>query len=232
MSSKEELKKNAGIYAAKYVKNGMKIGLGTGSTVKYTILELARRIKEEGLEISCVPTSIATEKLSIENGIRLFELSSLNGLDLVIDGADEFDKNLTLIKGGGGALVREKIIAQASKNMIVVADDSKKVDTLGKFPLPVEVIKFSWKETQRKISKITNLHESKIIIRKIEETGDPMITDNGNYILDLHLEKIMNSKKLEEELNSLAGVLDCGIFFDIANTVILANEEGIEIIEK
>ena len=140
----------------------MKVGLGTGSTVKYTILELGRRIKEENLEIMCVPTSIATENLSIENNIQLYELSSLDGLDLVIDGTDEFDKELTLIKGGGGALVREKIIAQASKQMIVVADDSKKVESLGRFPLPVEVIQFSWKETRRQISQITGLPESKI----------------------------------------------------------------------
>ncbi len=122
VSNKEELKKIAGIHAANYVKDGMKVGLGTGSTVKYTILELGRRVREENLKIRCVPTSIATENLSIENNIELHELASLNGLDIVIDGADEFNKDLTLIKGGGGALVREKIIAQASEIMIVVAD--------------------------------------------------------------------------------------------------------------
>ena len=230
VSTKEELKKMAGIHAANYVKSGMKVGLGTGSTVKYTILELGRRIFEEGLEIKCVPTSIATEKLSIENNIALYELSSLNGLDLVIDGADEFDKDLALIKGGGGALVREKIIAQASELMIVVADDSKRVEKLGKFPLPVEVIQFSWKETRRKISEITGLPESKIIKRVVN--GDSFISDNGNYILDLHLEIIEDPKKLENELNSLAGVLDCGFFCNIANKVILAGSKGIEIIER
>lgn len=230
MSSKEELKKTAGIHAAKYVKNGMKVGLGTGSTVKYTILELGRRIKEENLEIMCVPTSIATEKLSIENGIQLHELSSLDGLDLVIDGADEFDKDLTLIKGGGGALVREKIIAQASKQMIVVADDSKKVESLGRFPLPVEVIQFSWKETRRQISQITGLPESKI--EKRNQNNNSFITDNGNFILDLHLETIENPQKLESDLNKLAGVLDCGLFCNIANTVVLAGKNGLEIISN
>ncbi|MBJ99446.1 MAG: ribose 5-phosphate isomerase A [Euryarchaeota archaeon] len=230
MNSKEELKKAAGIHASTYVKNGMKVGLGTGSTVKYTILELGRRIREEKLEISCVPTSIATEKLSIEQGIKLYELSSLEGLDLVIDGADEFNKELTLIKGGGGALVREKIIAQASEKMIVVADDSKKVDTLGKFPLPVEVIQFSWKETRRQISKITGISESKIIKRITNDKT--FITDNGNYILDLHLEKIEEPEKLESNLNSLAGVLDCGLFCNIANKVVLASLNGLEIIEN
>lgn len=230
MSSKEELKKTAGIHAAKYVKNGMKVGLGTGSTVKYTILELGRRIKEENLEIMCVPTSIATEKLSIENGIQLHELSSLDGLDLVIDGADEFDKDLTLIKGGGGALVREKIIAQASKQMIVVADDSKKVESLGRFPLPVEVIQFSWKETRRQISQITGLPESKI--EKRNQNNNSFITDNGNFILDLHLETIENPQKLESDLNKLAGVLDCGLFCNIANIVVLASKNGLEIISN
>ena len=180
VSNKEELKKIAGIHAANYVKDGMKVGLGTGSTVKYTILELGRRVREENLKIRCVPTSIATENLSIENNIELYELASLNGLDIVIDGADEFNKDLTLIKGGGGALVREKIIAQASEIMIVVADESKRVETLGKFPLPVEVIQFSWKETKRQISEITGLSESKIIQRS--QNDKPFITDNGNYI--------------------------------------------------
>ena len=108
MDDKEKLKKRAGVHAAGYVENGMKVGLGTGSTVKYTILELARRIRDENLKISCVPTSISTERLSIEHNIPLYELAKLEGLDIVIDGADEFDENLTLIKGGGGALVREK----------------------------------------------------------------------------------------------------------------------------
>ena len=232
MDRTEELKKMAGIHAAGYVKNGMKVGLGTGSTVKYTILELGRRIREDGLKISCVPTSISTEELSIEQGISLHELASLDGLDLVIDGADEFDENLTLIKGGGGALVREKIIAQASDKMIIVADDSKKVSKLGKFPLPVEVIIFSWKETRRKISEITNIDLSRINRRMNHENDEPMITDNGNYILDLSLEEIDEPLKLESELIQLAGVLDCGLFCGIANTVVLANPEGIEIIEK
>ncbi len=232
MSSTEELKKEAGIHAAKFIKNGMKVGLGTGSTVKYTILELSRRIKEENLEIKCVPTSIATEKLSLENGIELYELSSLNGLDVVIDGADEFDQDMSLIKGGGGALVREKIIAQAAKKVIIVADESKKVQFLGKFPLPVEVIKFSWKETRRKISKLLELDESKIIRRNIKDSNVAMITDNGNYILDLHLEQIKNPKKLENSLLNLAGILDCGIFFDIADVVVLSTKKGIEIVDN
>jgi len=232
MSSMEELKELAGRHAASYVKNGMKVGLGTGSTVKYTILELGRRIRDEDLIITCVPTSIQTEKLSIEQGIPLENLATLNGLDIVIDGADEFDENLILIKGGGGALVREKIVAQSSKSMIVVADESKKVKTLGKFPLPVEVIQFSWDETKRKICEITNLHESKANLRLNKNSNEPMITDNGNYILDLSFEIIDNPLELEKTLISLAGVLDCGLFCGIADRIILASNNGIQIIEK
>ena len=142
MSDVEDLKKMAGIEACKFVKNGMKVGLGTGSTVKYTILELGRRVVEEGLDIVGVPTSIATEKLALEVGIKLVELSDIDGLDVVIDGADEFDINFQLIKGGGAALLREKIVAQQSKSMVVVADDRKKVSTLGMFPLPIEITRF------------------------------------------------------------------------------------------
>ena len=134
MADIESLKKEAGIEACKYVKTGMKIGLGTGSTVKHTVIELGRRIMEEGLEIIGVPTSIATENLAIEVGIPLAELSDLNELDIVIDGADEFDPNFQLIKGGAAALLREKIVAQASKKMVVVADERKEVAILGNFP--------------------------------------------------------------------------------------------------
>ena len=164
--------------------------------------------------------------------INLYDLASLDGLDIVIDGADEFDENLTLIKGGGGALVREKIIAQASQSMIVVADNSKKVKTLGKFPLPVEVIQFSWNETKRKICKLTGLSESKAKLRMSKNSNEHLITDNGNYILDLSYEIIANPIKLEKYLLSLAGVLDCGLFCGIASKIILASTKGIEIIEK
>ena len=134
MNAVEVLKQEAGISACKYVKNGMKIGLGTGSTVKYTIIELGRRIVEENLEIIGVPTSENTKKLAKSLGIPLSNLSEIDKLDLTIDGADEFDDNYDLIKGGGGALTREKIVALASNAMIVVADDRKKVSTLGQFP--------------------------------------------------------------------------------------------------
>ena len=130
----EALKEEAGIAACAYVKSGMKVGLGTGSTVKYTILELGRRVREEGLEIVGVPTSLATRDLATEVGITLVDLDDLDGLDVVIDGTDEFDPQFQLIKGGGAALLREKVVAQSSASMVVVADERKQVPTLGAFP--------------------------------------------------------------------------------------------------
>ena len=139
MADVEALKKAAGIAACDFVKTGMKVGLGTGSTVKHTVVELGRRMADEGLEIVGVPTSLATEKLAIEVGIPLVELSDIDGLDIVIDGADEYDPDFQLIKGGGAALLREKIVAQESAAMVVVADDRKRVEILGAFPLPIEL---------------------------------------------------------------------------------------------
>ena len=150
----EALKKEAGISACSYVSSGMKVGLGTGSTVKYTILELGRRVRDEGLDIVGVPTSIATEVLAKQQGITLCELDDLDGLDVVIDGTDEFDPNFHLIKGGGAALLREKVVAQSSSKMVVVADDRKRVDCLGAFPLPIEVTPFSHATTLNAIERV------------------------------------------------------------------------------
>lgn len=218
----EELKQAAGIAAASYVKEGMKVGLGTGSTVKYTIIELGRRVKE-GLQITGVPTSVETENLALELNIPLAELGSMNGLDIVIDGTDEFDPNFNLIKGGGGALLREKIVAQASNSMIVVADGSKQVEVLGAFSLPIEVIQFSWEETKRQIE---NMFECEAKIRGGEK---PFVTDNGNYILDLQCGATLNQPIIaESKLLSLAGVCEVGLFNNICDTVIMASEQGIE----
>ena len=175
---KEAMKAEAGIAACAFVENGMRIGIGTGSTVKYTILELGRRIREEGLDIAGIPTSDATEKLSIEQNIPMLDWNSCEHLDLVIDGADEFDEELHLIKGGGGALLREKIVAESSGGMIVVADASKRVDVLGEFPLPIEVNPYGWEQTMRRIKSLCN--------GPIQLRGPDYLTDNGNPILDAH----------------------------------------------
>ena len=156
MNDAEALKKIAGEAACDFVKTGMRVGLGTGSTVKYTVLELGRRIKEEGLDIVGVPTSVATQELALEVGIPLVELGSLDGLDIVIDGTDEFDPQFQLIKGGGAALLREKIVAQQSASMVVVADDRKQVDCLGAFGIPIEITPFSCDVTISVLSKLLN----------------------------------------------------------------------------
>ena len=222
---KEAMKAEAGIAACAFVENGMRIGIGTGSTVKYTILELGRRIREEGLEIAGIPTSDATEKLSIEQDIPMLDWDSCEHLDLVIDGADEFDEELHLIKGGGGALLREKIVAESSGGMIVVADASKRVDVLGEFPLPIEVNPYGWEQTMRRIKSLCD--------GPIQLRGPDYLTDNGNPILDAHFgATIVDPVQLEADLRAIAGVVEVGLFTNTADVVVLAAPGGCELIRK
>ena len=186
VSDVEALKQQAGIIACDFVQDGMKIGLGTGSTVRYTVLELGRRMQEEDLSIVGVPTSEATRELAESLNIPLVPLADSGVLDLVIDGADEFDSNYNLIKGGGGALTREKIVAQSSNGMIVVADDRKQVELLGAFDLPIEVLPFEWKRTADRIAEICPGNVNR-------RGGDePFISDNGGYILDCSFGSTIN----------------------------------------
>tara|TARA_B110000014_G_scaffold198571_1_gene147792 strand:- start:3162 stop:3890 length:729 start_codon:yes stop_codon:yes gene_type:complete len=222
MGDVERLKEEAGIAACNFIKDGMKIGLGTGSTVRYTVIEIGRRISEDGLNVVGVPTSEATRELALEVGIPLVTLSESSGLDLVIDGADEFDDNFSLIKGGGGALTREKIVAQSSKSMIVVADDRKQVETLGNFDLPVEVLPFEWERTRDRISSIC---PGEVTLRGGSE---PFVTDNDGYILDCSFgPSISDPKSLEMKILSIAGVVEVGLFVDICDAVILASNGGV-----
>jgi ribose 5-phosphate isomerase A len=250
MSDVEAQKEAAGIAACEVVKTGMNVGLGTGSTVKYTVIELGRRIAEEGLEIIGVPTSIATEKLALEVGIPLADLGDLQGLDVVIDGTDEFDGDFQLIKGGGGALLREKIVAQASASMIVVADGRKKVNTLGEFPLPIEITPFSWVETKRQLSILfaTEGFIGDITLRRkkelgtvscdgvefpANEKGGVFVTDNGNVILDCHFgASIVDPIGLETAILSKAGVAQVGLFNNMCDAVYLADPAGVQILRK
>jgi ribose 5-phosphate isomerase A len=222
MGDVERLKEEAGIAACNFIKDGMKIGLGTGSTVRHTVIEIGRRISEDGLNVVGVPTSEETRKLALEVGIPLVTLSESGELDLVIDGADEFDANFSLIKGGGGALTREKIVAQSSKSMIVVADDRKQVETLGDFGLPVEVLPFEWERTRDRISSIC---PGEVTLRGGTE---PFVTDNDGYILDCSFgPSISNPKSLEKKILSIAGVVEVGLFVDICDVVILASNGGV-----
>lgn len=222
MGDVERLKEEAGIAACNFIKDGMKIGLGTGSTVRYTVIEIGRRISEDALNVVGVPTSEATRELALEVGIPLVTLSESGGLDLVIDGADEFDDDFSLIKGGGGALTREKIVAQSSKSMIVVADDRKQVETLGDFDLPVEVLPFEWERTRDRISSIC---PGEVTLRGGSE---PFVTDNDGYILDCSFgPSISEPKSLEMKILSIAGVVEVGLFVDICDAVILASNGGV-----
>jgi len=219
----DESKRLAGIEAAKFIENGMKVGLGTGSTVKHTVIELGRRVNEDGLEIVGVPTSIATEKLANEVGIPLVELSEIDGLDIVIDGADEYDPDFQLIKGGGAALLREKIVAQASDSMVVVADDRKQVSTLGAFPLPIEVTPFAHLATVR---ALCNILDCAVIIRM--DGDSPLITDNGNLIADAHTgSTITDPIEMENKILNIAGVVQVGLFNNMCDAVVLAGENGV-----
>jgi len=220
-------KRLAGIEACKWVRDGMSLGLGTGSTVSHTVIEIGRMISEGSISVVGVPTSLATRELAMSVGIPLVSLSEVGALDLVIDGTDEFDPEFSLIKGGGGALTREKIVAQSSNAMIVVADDRKRVDVLGKFHLPVEVLKFEWEATRGMLSALC---PGAVKIRGGER---PFVTDNGGYILDCDFgETITDPKSLELEILSMAGVVEVGLFCDMCDAVVLAGEGNVETIVK
>ncbi|HDX9628604.1 TPA: ribose 5-phosphate isomerase A [Bacillus cereus] len=216
------LKQLAGDYAANFVKDGMTVGLGTGSTVYWTIQKLGKRVKE-GLSFQAVPTSKETEALAKQLSIPLISLNEIDILDLTIDGADEIDSNLQLIKGGGGALLREKIVATSSKELIIIADESKLVTHLGTFPLPVEIIPFSWKQTE---SKIQSLGCQTTLRLKNNET---FITDNNNMIVDcIFPNHILTPSDLHKQLKMITGVVETGLFVNMTSKAIIGTKNGIK----
>jgi ribose 5-phosphate isomerase A len=218
-------KKIVGEKVTDFIKDGMTIGLGTGSTVFYTINKIGTMVKE-GLNIKAVSTSQSTTELARELNIPLFDLNDIESIDLTIDGADEIDERLNGIKGGGGALLFEKIVASNSKENIWVVDSSKMVDTLGKFPLPVEIIPFGYEFLLRKFEK-NNMNPK---VRKKE--GKIYLTDSKNIIVDLHLNKIENVMELDNWLNNLTGVVEHGLFINIVDKVIVAKNNEAKVIEK
>lgn len=219
----ERAKELAGKAACEHVQDGMRVGLGTGSTVHHTIVELARRREEDGLSFVGVPTSEATEILARSLGIPLCDLDDVDALDLVIDGADEFDPAFQLIKGGGAALLREKVVAQASGLMVVVADERKQVEVLGAFPLPIEITPFASATTVRAIA---NMLGCKVTLRQGED--GPLYTDNGNLIADAHTGPTLRQPSaIEGEILSLAGVVQVGLFIGMCDVVYLAGGEGV-----
>jgi ribose 5-phosphate isomerase A len=226
-----EQKKAAAARALDFVESGMKLGIGTGSTAEEFVKLLAVRVKE-GLDIVGVPTSERTAKLARELGIRLTNLDDTPHLDLTIDGADELDSALRLVKGGGGALLREKIVATASDRMIVIADASKKVATLGAFPLPVEVIPFGATATARRILEVaTACGCNGEIARRTDSYGEPFMTDSNNFIFDCAFGSIPDPDGLARELNLIPGVVETGLFVGIASVALVGMTFGVDIIE-
>lgn len=213
--------------AADFVEDGMRVGLGTGSTAAWLVRCLGDMVRDEGLKFRAVPTSTRTAELARDVGLHVVSLDEARWLDLTIDGADEFDADLNLIKGGGGALLQEKIVATASDQMIVIADVGKEVETLGTFPLPVEVIPFGWLTTQALIEE--TLVSMDVLGRSstLRMNGDvPFMTDEGNHILDLHLGRIGNPRQMAMVLNQMPGVVENGLFIDICDMVILGYGDG------
>ena len=213
--------------AVDFVEDGMRVGLGTGSTAAWMVRCLGELVRDDGLKIRGVPTSVRTAELAREVGIDVISLDEAKWLDLTIDGADEFDGDLNLIKGGGGALLQEKIVATASDQMIVIADVGKEVEHLGAFPLPAEIIPFGWQTTRALIEEL--LVSMDVLGRdaSLRMNGDhPFVTDEGNYILDLHLGRIGNPHQLAMALNQMPGVVENGLFMDICDVVIVGHGDG------
>jgi ribose 5-phosphate isomerase A len=227
MSPIDKAKFVAARRASTMVEDGMRVGLGTGSTAAWLVRCLGERVRDEGLKIRGVPTSTRTAALAREVGIDVITLDEAKWLDLTIDGADEFDGELNLIKGGGGALLQEKIVATASDRMVVIADVGKEVETLGAFPLPVEVIPFGWQTTQALTEE--TLVSMDVLGRKsaLRMNGEvPFVTDEGNHILDLHLKRIGNARHLALVLNQMPGIVENGLFVDLCDTVVVGFGDG------
>jgi ribose 5-phosphate isomerase A len=213
-------KQLAGETAVNFLESGMTIGLGTGTTAYWAIEKIGEKVNREGWKVKAIATSIGSEDLARSLRIPIVDFSSVKSIDVTIDGADEVDGHLQLIKGGGGALLREKIVATNSKQMIVVADESKQVKTLGRFPLPVEVVHFGWERTFEKLQLLGC--EAK---RRMKGT-EPYLTDNGNYIVDCAFGEIKDPPGLSELVNAITGVVDNGLFIHIATKLVLGFNSG------
>ena len=220
MFSVDQIKQNLGRQAVQFVQPGMTVGIGTGSTANWFIHFLAEKI-QNGLDCRGVPTSQQTKLLAEERGISIVELNEVNQIDLTIDGADEINPLLQLIKGGGGALLQEKMVAVASQKLIIIADETKMVSQFGKFPLPVEVVPYGWKQTKKQIE---GLGCKNAMIRATE--GKIFITDHGHFILDCHFQKIEDAALLQTQLNNIPGVVDNGLFIDLADGALIGYGDG------
>jgi len=228
----DELKRQAAARALEQVQDGMKLGLGTGSTAKHFVELLGEKVRA-GLDVVGVPTSEATRAQAEQCGVRLTTLDEIDRLDLTVDGADEIDGALNLVKGGGGALLREKIVAAASDRMIVIADETKWVDALGRFPLPVEVIPFGLAATRRAMAGAfaESGVSGQMVLRKGED-GHVFVTDGGHWIIDAHLGRIEDAPRLADRLSLIPGVVEHGLFIGLAHMAVLAGAQGIRVVER
>ena len=220
MLSQNDIKQKLGIYAADFIEQDMLVGLGTGTTVYFLLKELGKR-KQQGLNFTAVCTSNQTQAILEEEGINYVSIDEVDKLQLTIDGADEVDENGNLIKGGGGALLQEKIVAAASEKLIIIVDEKKNVQTLGAFPLPVEVITFGWKQVQKKIESTYNIQT-----KLRQKNGSVFITDHQHYILDCWFNNISNPLELNKNLHLIPGVVETGLFVQMATTIVSGYEDG------
>lgn len=233
MSDSDLAKFNAAQAALAYIKDGMVVGLGTGSTSAHFVRLLGDKVRQ-GLRVKGVPTSEATRNLAEQVGVPLIEISQVTAIDVDVDGADEIDPQFRLIKGGGGALLREKIVAAASKRMVVIADDTKWVETLGAFPLPVEVTRFGFALTAQRIKEALQAAGCEgvdVALRVAGKANEPVITDGGNYIIDAHAKRIPDATALAALLQQIAGVVEHGLFIGLAHVVILGKAKGVDVKE-
>jgi len=225
-SANTDAKRLAGEAAAELVKSNMVVGLGTGSTVAWTIKRLGERVKEEGLNFLGIPTSFQAENLAIASGIRLTTLNQHPVLDLAIDGADQVDANLFVIKGGGAAHTREKVVACSAKRFVIVADESKYVPKLT-WPVPVEVLPFALRLVERRLTELGG----KPVLRQGVRKDGPVITDNGNFVMDVDFGAIVDPAALAAKISPIPGVVEHGIFNNL-DELYLAKADGVEIIKK
>lgn len=222
----DESKKLAAERAVEFVGDGQVVGLGTGSTTKFAIEGIARRVRE-GLRVTGIATSVATERMAQELGIPLADLNEVPAIDITIDGADEVDPAFNMIKGGGGALTREKLVALASAKRVIIVDDRKLSPVLGEsWPVPVEVLKFAWTRSALMLTALGCAAPLRT------SGGEPFVTDNGNYILDCRFEAISDPAELEKSIKLIPGVIECGLFIRIADVLVIGFGDHVEIRER
>jgi len=231
MTDSDQLKRQAAGAALDEIRPGMRLGLGTGSTARHLVDLVGARIRD-GLEIVCVPTSEATATQARGLGIPLTTLEDTPELDLTIDGADEVGPGLALIKGAGGALLREKIVAAASRRMVVIADASKHVAALGRFPLSIEVNKFGLRSTTGEVERIARAHHAEGPVKlRLSASGEPFVTDGGHLILDAFFGRISNPEALSTGLHEIPGVVEHGLFLKLCQRAYIAGQNGVATID-